>query len=128
MAHDPSLRGAAKARFLGSAKSGATDAWRMHVTSVALIPLTFAFVWVMLSLVGKDYAGAKAALGHPYPAIVLLLFVLAGVWHMKIGMRSIIDDYIHSTHAKEWALVANTCFCWGVGLASSFAVLKLGLG
>lgn len=118
--------GAGRSRTLGSAKSGVGDAWLMHVTSVALIPLTFAFVWILLSLVGKDYAGVRAELAQPCQAIVLLLFIVAGVWHMKTGMQAIIDDYIHS-HWKEWALVANVCFCAGVGAAAAFAALKLGL-
>jgi succinate dehydrogenase / fumarate reductase membrane anchor subunit len=128
MTHDSApARGAVQTRSLGSAKSGAEDGWRMHVTSVALIPLSLAFVWILLSLVGKDYAGVKAELARPCQAIVLLLFILAGVWHMKIGMRSIIDDYIHSPHLKEWVVVANLLFCWAVGAASIFAALKLGL-
>ncbi len=126
MGHDPAPQ-RAPARFLGSTKSGTSDAWGMHVTSVALIPLAFAFVWVALSLIGKDYAAAKATLAQPGAAIVLLLFISAGVWHMKTGMQSIIDDYIHSSHAKEWALVANILFSAAIGLASLFAVLKLGL-
>ncbi|PNG27636.1 succinate dehydrogenase, hydrophobic membrane anchor protein [Methylocella silvestris] len=128
MAHDnSSSRSPARKGFLGSAKSGAGDAWSMHVTSVALLPLAIGFVWVMLSLMHKDYAGVKAELGHPLPAIVLLLFILAGCWHMKLGMQSIIDDYIHAPHAKEWALVGNFCFSAAVALASVFAVVKLGL-
>ncbi len=79
MTHDAAPVHGARARSLGSAKSGAADAWRMHVTSVALIPLSLAFVWIMLSLVGKDYAGVRAELAQPCQAIVLLLFVLAGV-------------------------------------------------
>ncbi len=126
MAHDPaSVRG--RPRFLGSARAGTSGAWALHVTAVALIPLAFAFVWVLLSLIGKDYAGAKAELAQPCQAIILLLFIIAGVWHMKTGMQSIIDDYIHSPHAKEWALVANSLFSAAIGLASLFAVLKLGL-
>lgn len=128
MTHDAApVRAAARTRSLGSAKSGAADAWRMHVTSIALIPLSIAFVLIVLSLIGKDYAHARAVLAQPCQAIVLLLFVLAGVVHMKTGMRSIIDDYIHSQHAKEWALVANALFCAGLGGALIFAVLKLGL-
>jgi succinate dehydrogenase / fumarate reductase membrane anchor subunit len=118
---------AARIRSLGSAKSGVDDAWRMHLTSIALLPLTAAFVWIVLSLVGKDYAGVRAELAHPYSAIILLLFVLAGVWHMKIGMQSIIDDYLHTSQRKGWAMVANLCFCAVLGVASIFAILKLGL-
>jgi len=128
MTHDAApVRGTARTRSLGSAKSGAADAWRMHVTAVALIPLSLAFVWIVLSLVGEDYAGARAQLAQPCQAIVLLLLILAGVVHMKTGMQSIIDDYVHSAHVKEWALVANFLFSATLGAALIFAALKLGL-
>jgi succinate dehydrogenase / fumarate reductase membrane anchor subunit len=128
MTHDAApVPGAARTRSLGSAKSGAADAWRMYVTAVALVPLSLAVVWIAVSLVGKDYAGARAELAQPCQAIILLLFILAGVAHMKTGMQSIIDDYIHSPHLKEWALVANILFSVGLGAASIFAALKLGL-
>ncbi|WOJ88795.1 succinate dehydrogenase, hydrophobic membrane anchor protein [Methylocapsa polymorpha] len=127
MANDPaSTRTAAsRVRFLGAAKSGTTDAWRMRITSVALLPLTIAFVWIVLSLVGKDYSAARAELGQPVPAILLLLFILSGVYHMKIGMQSIIDDYVHSPHLKDLSLIANLFFSVSVGLACIYAVLKL---
>lgn len=114
-----------KVRFLGSAKSGTADAWNMRVTSIALVPLTIAFVAVVLSLLGKDYAAVRAELGHPIQALILLLFVLTGIYHMKLGMQSILDDYVHGPHLKEWSLIANLFFSVSVGLACVYAVLKL---
>jgi succinate dehydrogenase / fumarate reductase membrane anchor subunit len=116
-----------KARFLGSAKSGTADAWNMRVTSIALVPLSVAFVAIVLSLSGKDYSAARAELGHPIVAITLLLFILFGVFHMKVGMQSIIDDYVHDSHWKEWSLIANLFFAVCIGLACIYAVLKLSL-
>ena len=112
-------------RFLGSAKSGTADAWHMRVTSVMLVPLSIAFVTIVLSLLGKDLAAVRAELGHPLPAMVMLLFILSGVFHMKLGMQSIIDDYVHDMHLKEWSLIGNLIFSVCVGLACAFAVLKL---
>jgi succinate dehydrogenase / fumarate reductase membrane anchor subunit len=125
---DPSTRSAAsRVRHLGAAKSGTADAWRLRVTSIALAPLTIAFVWIVLSLIGKDYAAARAELGRPGPAILLLLFILFGVVHMKVGMQAIIDDYVHSPHLKDASLVANLLFSVSIGLACIYAVLKLSL-
>ena len=59
------------------------------------------------------------------PAILLLAFILAGVFHMELGMRSIILDYIHG-RARAWALLANTCFCALLGLACVYAALRIG--
>jgi succinate dehydrogenase / fumarate reductase membrane anchor subunit len=123
----PVPRAMSKARFLGSAKSGTADAWTMRVTSIALIPLSIAFVAIVLSLSGKDYAAARAELGHPIVAILMLLFILSGVFHMKLGMQSIIDDYVHDAHWKEWSLIANLFFSVCIGLACIYASLKLSL-
>jgi len=115
-----------KVRYLGSARSGVLDSWRMRLTSAALIPLSIAFVWIVLSLIGKDYNRVRAALGSPFESVLMLLFILAGVYHMQIGMRSIIVDYVHDNVWKEWTLTANAWFCIGIGLACVYAVLRIG--
>jgi len=121
-----SLRSAlSRARYLGSARRGAQDAWRVQVSAAALVALASAFVLMLLTLLNKDYNGVRTELGHPIPAILTLLFVLVATFHMHIGMRSIILDYIHG-HAREWALVANSCFAGAVALACVYAVLRVG--
>ena len=114
-----------RVRYLGSARVGAEENWLQHVTSVALIPLTIAFAWLVLTLLHKDYNGARAELSRPLPAIVLLLFVAVGVYHMQIGMRSIILDYVQG-RAREWALIANAFFAAALGLTCVYAVLRIG--
>lgn len=113
-----------RVRFLGSAHLGAEELWRMHLTSVALVPLTFAFVWLVLSLLHKDYNGARAELAEPIPAVALLLFVLVGVYHMQVGMRSVILDYLRG-RAREWALIANAFFAAALGLTCLYAVFRI---
>ncbi len=103
---------------------GPQENWLQHVTSVALVPLTIAFVWLVLTLLHKDYNGVRAELGDPLPAIALLLFVLVGIYHMQFGLRSIILDYVHG-HAREWALMANIFFAAALGLACVYAVLRI---
>ena len=114
-----------RVRALGSAHLGTEEATRMRLTSIALVPLTFAFVWLVLSLLHKDYNGVRAELAQPLPAIALLLFILAGVYHMQSGMRSVILDYLHG-HVREWALYANAFFAVAVGMICLYAVLRIG--
>ncbi|HTR14033.1 MAG TPA: succinate dehydrogenase, hydrophobic membrane anchor protein [Roseiarcus sp.] len=113
-----------RVRFLGSARSGVTDSWLMRLTSFALLPLSIAFVWIILDLVNRDYNGVRAELSYPLPVILLLAFVVAGIVHMEIGMRSIIVDYLGG-HARGWALLANTCFSALLALACIYATLRL---
>jgi succinate dehydrogenase / fumarate reductase, membrane anchor subunit len=113
-----------RVRFLGAARRGTTDAWLVHLTSLALAPLALGFVWLMLDLLHKDYNGVRAELGRPLPAILLLAFILAGVVHMELGMRSIIVDYIGG-QPRAWALAANTCFAALLALACVYAALRV---
>ena len=112
-------------RHLGSAKSGTSHVWHQRLSAYALLPLSIAFVILILSLVGKDYNTVRAALGSPLPAILILLFLGACIVHMQIGMRVIIEDYIHTHCAKTALLVANTFFSVAVGVACVYAVLRL---
>lgn len=111
-------------RYLGSVREGAEENWRVHVTSVALIPLTFGFVWLVLTLLDKDYNHVRAELGQPLPAILILLFVLVGIYHMQFGLRSIILDYVRG-HAREWALLANIFFSAALALTCVYAVVRI---
>lgn len=113
-----------RVRFLGSARMGTGDAWLVHVTSLALVPLTIGFVWLILDLVGKDYNGVRAELASPVPAILLLAFIVAGIVHMELGMRSIIIDYVGG-RLRAWALAANTCFAALLALACVYATLRI---
>ncbi len=113
-----------RVRFLGSSHSGTAATWIAHITAIALIPLSIIFVVMLLAVLHMDYNGVRATLGQPIPAILLLAFILAGVIHMEIGMRSIILDYVQG-HACAWALLANTCFAVLLGLACVYATLRL---
>ena len=114
-----------RVKYLGSAKSGTLHAWRMRLTAFALLPLTFSFVVILVLLAGRDYDSARALLGAPCPAILLILFIGAGVVHMGLGMQTIIEDYIHGEHPKSLALMANACFSVLIAIASVYAVLRL---
>ena len=117
-----------RARGLGSARSGTTTFWHQRVTAVAGIPLTTAFIVIVLSLLGRNHAAAVQILGSPLVAILMLLFIIAMVYHMWIGMQEVIVDYVHGEIVRYAALLANTFFCSAAALASAFAILKLSFG
>lgn len=117
-----------RVRGLGPARSGTTHFWHERLTSVAALPLTIGFIVVVLSLLGRNHAAAIQILGSPLVAILLLLFIITSVYHMWLGMQVIIEDYVHHELRKLVLLMVNTFFCVATGIASVYALLKIGFG
>ena len=119
---------ARRVRGLGAAHSGTGLFWHQRVTSVAGIFLTIALVVIVIGLLGRSHAAVVQILASPIVAIVMLLFIINTTYHMWIGMQEIILDYVHEDKLKLLSLMANTFFCFAVGFASAFAILKLSFG
>src|SRR5690242_7938317 len=113
-----------RVRNLGAAHSGTGDFWRQRLTGVAMTLLMIPVIWVVMMLVGRNQAGAAQVLGSVPIAIILLLFIVASTWHMKIGMQVVIEDYVHDEKLKLAAVMANHFFCVIVALTSIYALLK----
>ena len=117
-----------RVRGLGSAKSGTEDWWNQRVTSVALVPLSLFVVVLIASLIGAGHAEVVARIGHPVVATGLILTLGAVAWHMQLGMRVIIEDYVHGPGWKVAALIANAFFALVIAVAGTFAVLMISFG
>ena len=125
----PSMRTPlARVRSLGSSHSGTTDFWRQRVTAVAMTLLIVPVIVVVLMLIGSNQAGAKQIFSSLPIAIIMLLFIVASAWHMKIGMQVVIEDYVHNEKIKLASVMANNFFCVAVALASIYAILKMSSG
>ena len=117
-----------RVRSLGPSHSGTSDFWRQRITGVALTLLIVPAIVVVMMLLGRNQAGAAQILGSPPVAIIMLLFIIASAWHMKIGMQVVIEDYVHNEKVKLASVMANNFFSVAVALASIYAILKLSSG
>ncbi|ATU93519.1 succinate dehydrogenase, hydrophobic membrane anchor protein [Phyllobacterium zundukense] len=117
-----------KVRGLGSAKEGTDHFWRQRLTALANIPVMLFFIGLILSLHGAGFAETRSALSHPLTALVLLMMIISGLYHMRLGMQVIIEDYVHGEGTKIVLLMLNTFFALAVGIVSVFAILKLSFG
>jgi succinate dehydrogenase / fumarate reductase membrane anchor subunit len=117
-----------RVRNLGAAHSGTGDFWRQRLTAVAMTLLIVPVLVVVFMLLGRNQAGAAQILGSLPIALIMLLFIVASCWHMKIGMQVVIEDYVHSERLKLIAIMANNFFSVTVALASIYAIFKLSSG
>jgi succinate dehydrogenase membrane anchor subunit len=112
----------------GSAKEGVHHWWVQRLTSVALVPLTAWFVVSLLSLPSFDRATLVAWIGQLWTAVFLILLVLTAAWHSQLGVRVILEDYVHGSGVKALTLALVTFFHVVVAVAGVLAILKVALG
>jgi len=116
-----------RVRGLGAAHRGTETFWRQRVTAIANIPLVIFLVLSIVSHIGASYGEVKAYLAQPVVAVLMLALILSAAIHMRIGLKEIIEDYVHGG-AKVITILLATFFAAGVGLACVVAILKIGLG
>ncbi len=58
----------------------------------------------------------------------MLALVLSAAIHMRIGLKEIIEDYVHGEGVKVVAIVLATFFAYGIALAALLAIVKISLG
>jgi succinate dehydrogenase membrane anchor subunit len=117
-----------RVRNLGASHSGTTDFWRQRLTAVAMTLLIVPVLVIIMMLIGRNQAGAAQIIGSLPIAVILVLFIVASTWHMKIGMQVVIEDYVHHEKLKLASIMANSFFCFAVALASIYAIFKLSSG
>jgi len=113
---------------LGSAKNGTDEFWMQRMTAIGAIPLTIAGLVLVISLTGRSYPAIRQILASPLVAVLMLLFILTNVVHMKIGIQVVIEDYIYEKKQKITLMMINTFFAWAIGLACAFSILKISFG
>ncbi len=95
----------ARAQGLGAAKEGAVHWWMQRMTSVALTPLALWFGFSLACLPDLSHATVATWMREPLTAVLLVAFLIAGCYHMALGLRVIIEDYVHVAAIKVSVIV-----------------------
>jgi len=114
-----------RVRGLGSAKSGTTAYIMKQVSGLALGIMTPYVIGVGIYLFGRDRSFVVSSIGSFWVGPVLAGFIILTAIHMDVGMRTIIEDYVHGHMKKLTLLFLNSAFTWAVCVASIFAILLI---
>jgi succinate dehydrogenase / fumarate reductase membrane anchor subunit len=112
---------------LGASHSGTEHFWRERATAAALV---LVMIWFACAMLHVAQGGPEAAIGYlaqPLHAVLMILFVIATVIHMTLGMQVVIEDYIHVESQKIALFLLNRAFGWLIGALCVFAILKIAL-
>jgi succinate dehydrogenase membrane anchor subunit len=113
----------------GAARQGVVQQWWVQrLTSVALVPLSIWFLVSLLALPSLDHATVTAWMGQSWTAVLLVLFVLVATRHSQLGVRVVVEDYVHAAGMKTLILVSVSFVHVLLAAAGVFAVLKVALG
>ena len=114
-----------QAQGLGSAKTGLHHWWLQRITSVLLAPLA---IWLGISLAllpELTYPTLLDWFSHPLPSVLMLLFVAVSCYHMALGLRVIIEDYIHTAWLKVGGIIAVEIGSLLLAFVGILSVIKL---
>lgn len=117
-----------RVRGLGSAHSGAHHWLLARYTSVGSLLLTIWLGASFLMLPNFSYASVIEWLASPVAATAMALFIVVNVWHAQLGLRVVIEDYVHEEGSKFASLLALNLVCFAVAAFGLFCVIRLALG
>jgi succinate dehydrogenase / fumarate reductase, membrane anchor subunit len=112
----------------GAAHDGVRHWWSQRLTSIALVPLTVWFVVSLLALPSLGYSTLVAWMSQSSTALLLILLVLTAAWHSQLGVRVVVEDYVHGAGARTLTLVVIAFAHVLLAAAGVFAILRVAFG
>jgi succinate dehydrogenase / fumarate reductase membrane anchor subunit len=111
----------------GSAHHGAGTWIKERVSALILVPLTGWGFWAASSLSGGHFEGAQRWLHSPVNAGLLAVTLLISVYHMRLGLRVVIEDYVHKPFGRGALLFLNTVFCLALAVIAIASIIIIAL-
>jgi succinate dehydrogenase / fumarate reductase membrane anchor subunit len=110
---------------LGSAGTG-TEHWLgQRLSAVAMVPLTLWFAISLLTLPSLDFYSVTAWVAAPLNAVLLILLVLALVYHSSLGTQVVAEDYLRAPWPRITVLTVLRLLHVGLAVAGIFAVFLI---
>lgn len=112
-------------RGLGSAKHGSKHWLAQRVTAVGNLVLMLWLVASLFVLPVGDHVTMTKWLAQPLVAVPMALLLVSVCYHVALGMRVLIEDYVHDEGVKFFTLAALSFYTIGAAAFGIFAIAKV---
>ena len=116
-----------RVRGLGAAKEGTHHWWRQRLTAGSNFLLMAWFIFSLTRLPGFDHASVLAWMSSAWVAVPLLLLVTSVVYHFRLGLQVVIEDYQHNESRVVFIVLLNL-YAVAVYAIAVFSILKIAFG
>lgn len=118
----------ANAHNHGAAGDGVAHWWSQRFSAILLIGLTVWLALAISSVAGASHAEVSSWLGNPFNAAMAILFVVTAIYHSKLGLQVVIEDYVHQRAAEVALQLFVKVSAIVGGLLAVMAILKVAFG
>ena len=110
---------------LGSAKGGSGHFWVQRLTAIGLVPLVLWLSFSIAALPGMDYVSIREWISSPFTSILLILFVITGFYHAKLGLQTVIEDYIGNHSTRTVMIIVVSFLAAILAVTGVFSILRI---
>lgn len=110
---------------LGSAHHGVHHWIMLRSTAVALIPLSVWFVVNLIILSKSDFAQLLQFFKSPVNALLMALLVVFSFYHAALGLREVVEDYVHRKFKKSVTILFINLALLALGTLTVMAIAKM---
>lgn len=114
-----------KVKGLGSAKDGTLHWIMQRVSAIAMIPFVFWLIYSFIFLAGKDNSQIAEWFYSPINSLSTTLFILISFFHGYLGVRTVIEDYVHNEWKKIFLIVFMQIACFAAAVTGIFAIMNI---
>ena len=103
--------------------NGALNHWiTQKISALILLPLLCWFLFIFKDFINRDYNNQILWMQTFSNSLLLALFIIVALFHLRLGLTVVIEDYIHNLKSKNFLLSLITILCL---LFSVFTVIVI---
>ena len=92
------------------------------ISALILLPLLCWFLFIFKDFINKDYSSQILWMKNFSNSLLLTFFIIIALFHLRLGLTVVIEDYIHNLKSKNFLLSLITILCL---LFSVFTVIVI---